>query len=65
MKIFIETGRLILRKILSSDEEGLFELDSNPKVRTYLGNNAVGNMDLLAQYVSKMRVEFCNRLCAS
>ena len=40
-EIFIETERLILREILSTDEKGLFELDSNPKIHTYLGNNVL------------------------
>ena len=40
MKPFqIETERLILRKILPTDLDGMFELDSNPEVHRYLGNN--------------------------
>ena len=34
----IETERLILRNILPTDLEGMFELDSDPEVHRYLGN---------------------------
>ena len=36
MKIFAETERLILREIMHSDLDGLFELDSDPLVVKYL-----------------------------
>ena len=38
MKALLETERLILREILPTDIEGMFELDSNPIVHKYLGN---------------------------
>ncbi|MBJ6366755.1 GNAT family N-acetyltransferase [Snuella sedimenti] len=41
MKFFIETERLILRSMLPTDLEGMFELDSNPIVHRYLGNKPV------------------------
>lgn len=41
MKIFAETERLILRELLPTDIEGMFELDSNPIVHRYLGNRPV------------------------
>jgi len=37
----LETERLYLRPILHSDEEGIFELDSNPAVHAYLGNRPI------------------------
>ena len=58
MKIFIETERLLLREILSTDEKGLFELDSNPKVHTYLGNNAVENMGQIREVIKKIRQQY-------
>ncbi len=57
-EIFIETERLILREILPTDEEGLFELDSNPKVHTYLGNNAVENIDQIREAIKKIRQQY-------
>jgi ribosomal-protein-alanine N-acetyltransferase len=38
-KTIIETERFLLRRIVSTDLEGLFELDSDPDVHKYLGNN--------------------------
>ena len=34
----VETERLILRNILPTDVDGMFELDSDPDVHKYLGN---------------------------
>ncbi len=41
MEIFAETERLLLREILPTDIEGMFELDSDEEVHRYLGNNPV------------------------
>lgn len=41
MKFHIETERLILRELRLTDLDGMFELDSNPEVHKYLGNNPV------------------------
>jgi [ribosomal protein S5]-alanine N-acetyltransferase len=37
----LETARLILREFQPDDAESMFELDSDPRVHTYLGNNPV------------------------
>ena len=37
-KDHIETERLILRPMLDTDVDGMYELDSNPDVHKYLGN---------------------------
>lgn len=39
MTNYYETERLILREVLESDIETMFELDSNTLVHRYLGNN--------------------------
>ena len=41
MKTFAETDRLILRELAMDDVDDLFEMDSDPKVHKYLGNNPV------------------------
>lgn len=41
MTFNIETERLILRELIPTDLDGMFELDSNPEVHKYLGNNPV------------------------
>ena len=35
MKIFAETDRFLLRELLPSDIDGMFELDSDPEVHKY------------------------------
>ena len=42
-KFHIETERLILRNIVPSDVDGMYELDSDPDVHKYLGNNPLKN----------------------
>ena len=41
MKTYIETKRLVLREIDYQDAQGMFELDSDPDVHRYLGNNPI------------------------
>ena len=58
MKTFIETERLILREILPTDENGLLDLDSNPKVHTYLGNNPVDNIYQIREVIKMIRQQY-------
>lgn len=41
----IETERLYFRELEPTDDAGMFELDSNPEVHTYLGNNPVKTIE--------------------
>ncbi|MDP4229314.1 MAG: GNAT family N-acetyltransferase [Bacteroidota bacterium] len=54
MKIFVETERLILREILPSDDEGMFELDSDPDVHTYL-NHPVETIEQSREIIKSVR----------
>jgi ribosomal-protein-alanine N-acetyltransferase len=58
MKIIIKTERLILRKILPSDEAGLFELDSNPDVHNYLGKNQVTDTEQIKMAIKIIRQQY-------
>jgi RimJ/RimL family protein N-acetyltransferase len=58
MKITIETERLILREILPSDVEGMFLLDSNPNVHSYLGNNPVHSIQQSIAYIENLKTEY-------
>lgn len=51
MKEPIETERLLLRELLFSDVDGLFELESNPNVHLYVGNKPVTHIDECHAYV--------------
>lgn len=58
MKIFAETERLILREMLPSDIEGMFELDSDPEVHKYLGNNPVTKREQIADVINFIRQQY-------
>jgi len=42
---------LVIREILPTDENGLFELDSNPNVHTYLGNKPAQNNEQIREVI--------------
>ncbi|RLJ63437.1 ribosomal-protein-alanine N-acetyltransferase [Lacinutrix venerupis] len=58
MIINIETKRLILRDIRTEDLNGMFELDSNPNVHKYLGNNPVKTKSESLKYIEKKTKQF-------
>ncbi|ESU18764.1 GCN5-related N-acetyltransferase [Flavobacterium cauense R2A-7] len=58
MNIKIETERLILRPIIPSDAEGMFILDSNPNVHTYLGNNPIKSIDEAKGYIENIQNQY-------
>lgn len=58
MRIFVETERLILREILPTDAEGLFQLDSDPEVHRYLGNKPVENKEQITAVINFIRQQY-------
>ena len=58
MTIFAETPRLILRELLPTDLEGMFELDSDPEVHRYLGNNPVTDIEKLKGVIEFVRQQY-------
>ncbi|MDT8413838.1 MAG: GNAT family N-acetyltransferase [Flavobacteriaceae bacterium] len=58
MKIFIETERLILREILPTDVDGLFELDSDPEVHRYLGNKPITRKAQIVEVIHSVRQQY-------
>jgi RimJ/RimL family protein N-acetyltransferase len=61
MKVFVETERLILREILPTDIEGMFELDSDPEVHKYLGNNPIKTKEEASKAISFIRQQYVER----
>lgn len=61
MKIFAETERLILREIVPSDLDGMFELDSDPEVHQYLGNKTVSDKNQISQTINFVRQQYTDR----
>lgn len=58
MKIYAETERLILREILPTDADAMFELDSDPDVHRYLGNNPVDDKDQIYRVIEFIRNQY-------
>ncbi|QNL47872.1 GNAT family N-acetyltransferase [Olivibacter sp. SDN3] len=58
MKIFLETNRLILREIVLQDIDGMFELDADPDVHKYLGNNPVKNKGEAEKNIDFIRQQY-------
>lgn len=56
--IHIETPRLILREIQPGDEIPFFEMDSNPEVHRYLGNNPVKTIEDTRESIARIRQQY-------
>jgi [ribosomal protein S5]-alanine N-acetyltransferase len=56
--MMIETERLILREMLPTDDEALFEMDSNPEVHKYLGQNPVTDIEQVRSYIAAIRKQY-------
>ena len=57
----IETERLILREVLSTDVEGMFELDSDPKVHKFLGNRPITELEQAKKIIDFLRQQYKER----
>ena len=58
MDLILETERLILREILPKDAEALFELDGNPNVHRYVGNNPVTSIEQVRDYIENIQNQY-------
>jgi [ribosomal protein S5]-alanine N-acetyltransferase len=58
MNIFAETERLILRELVPSDADGMFELDSDPEVHRYLGNKPLTDKKQAAEVIEFVRQQY-------
>jgi [ribosomal protein S5]-alanine N-acetyltransferase len=58
MDLVIETERLLLRELLPSDAEAMFELDGNPNVHRYLGNEPVTSIEQVQGYIESIRNQY-------
>lgn len=58
MDLTIETPRLLLRQMLPDDAQALFEMDSNPNVHRYLGNEPVESIDAVYGYINHIRGQY-------
>lgn len=60
MKIFIETQNLLFREITLDDVDAMFELDSDPEVHRYLGNNPVQEKTQITEAINFIRKQYAD-----
>lgn len=58
MKIHIETDRLIMRDLVPEDAQGMFELDSDPEVHAYLGNQPIKTLAQAQEQINFIRQQY-------
>ena len=58
MKIHIETDRLIMRDLVPEDAQGMFELDSDPEVHAYLGNQPIKTVAQSKEQIDFIRQQY-------
>lgn len=58
MKFHLETERLVLRDLLAEDREGIFLLDSNPKVHEYLGKKPMQTSEEAEAIIVQVRKQY-------
>jgi len=58
MKIPVETERLYLREILESDEESMFEMDSDAEVYKFLGIKPIRNIEQSRKLIAAIRDQY-------
>ena len=58
VKIIFETKRLIVREILTSDVDEMFELHSDPEVHRYLGNATINSKTEIVNVINFVRQQY-------
>ena len=58
MKIITETERLIIREIVSTDIDAMFELHSDPEVHRYLGNKTIVSEEKIIKIIDSLTQQY-------
>lgn len=58
MNILIETERLLIRELAYTDEDDLFEMDSDPEVHLYIENKPVKSMDEIRKAIQMLKTQY-------
>lgn len=56
--MIVETERLVLRELLPTDDNGMFELDSDPRVHQYLGGNTIECIEQAQEVIGIVRKQY-------
>src|SRR5690606_2128418 len=58
MRIKLETARLIIRELEYTDENDLFEMDSDPEVHLYIENNPVKSIGEITKVIEMLKKQY-------
>lgn len=58
MNIIAQTERLVLREIDYTDENDLFEMDSDPEVHLFIENNPVKSIDEIRKVIEMLKLQY-------
>lgn len=58
MNVLIETERLIIRPLALADYPGMFEMDSDPEVHRYVGNEPVKDVARIKEVIGMVRQQY-------
>jgi ribosomal-protein-alanine N-acetyltransferase len=58
VNLILETDRLILRELKTSDAESFFAMDSNPNVHQYLWNKPVQKIEEINEIIDSVRKQY-------
>ena len=61
MNIVAESERLILRRFIAEDAAGIFALDSNPEVLTFIDTPVLTHIEQAEQLVARIQAEYEER----
>ena len=61
MTFNIETERLLLRELRTTDLEGMFKLDANPNVHRYLGNKPIKTKAEAKKILDSVKQQYADR----
>lgn len=60
MQILIETERLLIRELLPTDAEGMFEMESDPIVHRYVGNKPITTIEESRAVIEFVRQQYAD-----
>lgn len=58
MRILLETERLLLREVEYTDENDLFEMDSDPEVHLYIENKPVHSIEQIQKAIGMLKNQY-------
>lgn len=58
MKVHIETDRLLMRDLMDEDVNGMFAMDSDAEVHTFLGNRPISTLEEAQKMIDSIKQQY-------